>query len=96
MEKKARYIGACKKNPFDRHAWEHTDLVYEYRGHRYIVTKHNNGYAFDGLAEQHKKEQQRIDDLIAHENDPIPEWRYEGSAQEAFDKWLEWLNEADE
>lgn len=90
-EKKAAFIGACRKNPFDRNAWEHTDLMYEYRGHRYIVTKHNNGYAFDSLAAQHKREQQRIDELIAHENDPIPEWRYEGSAQQAFDKWLDEL-----
>ena len=92
MDKKAKFIGACKKNPFDRHAWDHTELEYEYRGHRYIVTKHNNGYAFDGLAQQHKAEQARIDEKIAHENDPIPEWKYEGSAEEGFDLFWEDVN----
>lgn len=91
MEKKAKFIGVCKKNPFDRHAWEHTDLVYEYRGYQYIVTKHNNGYAFDSLAKQHKEEQRKIDERIENLNKPIPEWKYEGSAQEAFDKWFEEL-----
>ena len=88
MQHKAKFIGAAKKSPFDRHAWEHTDLVYEYRGHQYVVTKDNNGYAGESLAAQHRKEQARIDELIAHENDPIPEWKYEGSAQEALDMFL--------
>lgn len=91
---KATFIGACKKNPFDRHAWEHTELCYEYRGHQYIVARDNNGYMGESLPAQHRREQARIDDLIAHENDPIPEWKYEGSAQEAFDKFFEemgWL-----
>lgn len=89
---KAKFLGACKSNPFDRHAWEHTDLLYEYRGHQYIVTRHNNGYSSDTLAMQHKQEQARIDDLIEHENDPIPEWKYEGSAQEGFDLFWEYVN----
>lgn len=91
MEKKAKFIGACKKNPFDRHAWEHTDLVYEYRGYQYIVTKHNNGYSStDGtLVAQHKREQAEIDRRIEEASKPIPEWKYEGSAQEALDKLFE-------
>ena len=72
--------------------WQHTVLVYEYRGHRYSVEKHNNGYAFDSLWKQHKEEQAHIDEMIAHENDPIPEWKYEGSGQEGFDIFYEIIN----
>lgn len=83
---KATFIKAIyNNNPFDKHAWEHTDLLYEYKGHQYIVTKHNNGYFGDTLREQHEEAQAKIDAMIAHENDPIPEWKYEGSAQEGFD-----------
>lgn len=91
MEKKARFIGVCKKNPFDRRAWEHTDLCYEYRGHIYIVTRYNNGYSSTDctLVAQHKREQANIDRMIDKANEPIPEWKYEGSAQEAFDKFYE-------
>jgi len=82
---KAIFIGVCRKNRYDRHAWEHTDLMYEYRGHQYIVTKDNNGYMGESLKAQHTKAQKEIDERISHENDPEPEWRYEGSAQEALD-----------
>ena len=86
MSKKAKFIRAYQnRNPFDKHAWEHTELLYEYRGYEYIVTKHNNGYAFDSLKSQHEEEQHRIDELIAHKNEPINEWTYEGSAEEGFD-----------
>ena len=71
-----------------RNGWEHTDLMYEYRGYTYIVTRHNNGYAFDDLASQHKKTQEEIDYKIEHKDDPIPEWQYEGSAEEGFDLFL--------
>lgn len=94
---KAKFVKAIRNtNPFDRHAWEHTDLVYEYCGHEYIVTKHNNGYSGDTLAEQHRKEQARIRDMIEHENDPIPEWKYEGSAQEGFDFFWNYIKEGAE
>ena len=89
MERKAKFITAIKnRNQFDRHAWEHTDLLYEYRGHQYIITKDNNGYMGEPLWLQHKHEQERIDEMIKHENDPIPE--YKGS-----DDWFElfWENE---
>ena len=83
---RARFLSATySKNPFDKHSWEHTDLTYEYRGHQYIVTKHNNGYSGDPLWLQHKNAQAEIDYKIEHENDPIPDWSYEGSAQEGFD-----------
>ena len=92
MEKKAKFIKALySKNPLDKHSWEHTDLLYEYRGHQYIVTKHNNGYAFDSLYKQHQEEQAKIDSMIEHVNDPIPEWKYEGSAQEGFDLFWDYV-----
>lgn len=91
---KAKFITAIKnKNPFDKHAWEHTDLLYEYRGYQYIITKHNNGYAFDSLRTQHKEEQKRIDEMIEKQNQPIPEWKYEGSALEAFDELYKFWDE---
>lgn len=93
MEKKAKFIRAIHNtNPFDRHRWEHTDLLYEYRGYEYIVTKHNNGYSSDPLYLQHKEEQAKIDAKIEHANDPIPEWKYEGSGQEGFDLFWEYVN----
>lgn len=87
--KKATFIGACKKSPFDRHAWQHTELCYEYRGHQYIVTRDNNGYMGESIPAQHLREQARIDELIARKDNPVPEWKYEGSAQEALDKFFE-------
>lgn len=97
MKHKAKFVKTLKNaNPYDKRAWEHTDLLYEYRGHRYIVTKHNNGYAFDPLWKQHEEEQRRIDEMIAHENDPIPEWKYEGSAQEGFDLFWNYVEDGEE
>ena len=69
--------------------WEHTELFYEYRGHEYIITKHNNGYMDKSLRQKHEEEQRRIDELIEHENDPIPE--YTGSAEEGFDLFWEYV-----
>ena len=76
---KAKYIGCTHDG------WQHTELHYEYRGHQYIITKHNNGYMDKSLRQKHLEEQAKIDDMIAHENDPIAEWKYEGSSQEGFD-----------
>lgn len=96
IEKKATFKRAIRNsNPFDKHAWEHTDLLYEYRGHEYIVTKHNNGYSGDPLWKQHQEEQARIDAMI---DNPMPtkkEWQYEGSAQEGFDLFWEYVTEHD-
>ena len=90
---KAKFVAAVRKNPFDRHAWEHTELVYEYRGYTYIVTKDNNGYMGESLAAQHRKEQAAIDYKIAHKDDPIPEWN--DDAQKAFELFWEYV-EGDE
>ena len=81
----AKYIGEFHgSNAFGR-AWEHTDLEYEYRGYRYIVTRHNNGYMGTPLKAQHEEAQRSIDELIENLGKPVPEWTYEGSAQEGFD-----------
>lgn len=93
MEYKARFIKALRNNnPFDRHAWEHTDLLYEYRGHEYIITKHNNGCMDKSLRQQHEEAQADIDRQIEEESKPKKEWQYEGSAQEGFDLFWEYLN----
>lgn len=84
---KAKYVGCTHDG------WEHTELHYEYRGHHYIVTKHNNGYLDKSLRQQHQEEQAKIDQMLEHENDPIPELKYEGSAQEGFDLFWEYVNE---
>lgn len=86
---KAKYIGCTHDG------WEHTELHYEYRGHKYIITKHNNGYMDISLKQQHEKEQRRIDELIEHENDPIQKQVYKGSAKEAFDIFWNYI-EGDE
>jgi len=82
---KAKYIGAIKDG------WEHTILEYEYKGKRYFITKHNNGYMDKSLRQQHKEAQAEIDERIEHENDPIPEYRYEGSAEEGFDLFWDYV-----
>lgn len=91
---KARFIKEIRNtNPLDRHAWEHTDLLYEYRGYEYIVTRHNNGYSADSLREQHAEEQRKIDERIARTNEVPAVQKYEGSAQEGFDMFFEWCNQ---
>lgn len=72
--------------------WKHTELFYEYRGHEYTVTKHNNGCLDKSLKQQHEEAQAEIDYKIEHESDPIPKWKYEGSAEEGFDLFWEYIN----
>ena len=76
---KARYIGCTHDG------WEHTELFCEYKGHEYVVTKHNNGYMGESLRRQHNEAKRQIDEMISRENEPILEWEYKGSAQEGFD-----------
>ena len=45
------------------------------------------------LKQQHEDAQKEIDLRIEHQNDPIPEWKYEGSAQEGFDLFWEYVNQ---
>ena len=83
-------------NPFNKHAWEHTYLVYEYRCHQYEISKHNNGCLEEPLWKQHQEAQDAIDYEIEHENDPIKEWKYKGSADEAFDLFCKMCEEYEE
>lgn len=82
---KAIYKGKHK----DRYS-DSVDLVYEYRGHEYIVTDTHNGYAFNSLAKQHKRAQEEIDYKIEYPN------AYEPSTninKDVFDKWYSMMNE---
>lgn len=94
MEKKATFKGAIKGNNRFGKAWEHTDLLYEYRGHEYIITKDNNGYMGMPLWKQHQEEQARIDKMIEDEGKPILEWNPE--AQEAFELFWEYVEKGEQ
>lgn len=87
---KAKYIGCTHDG------WQHTELHYEYRGHYYIITKHNNGYMDEPMHKRHQMEQRKIDEMIEHENDPIPECKYEGSGQEGFDTFWDYVEGKDD
>lgn len=82
---KAEYIGCVKDG------WEHTELHYRYRGYDYFITKHNNGYMDEPMYKRHQREQRAIDELIEKNSKPAPEWKYEGSAQEGFDLFWEYV-----
>ena len=88
---KAKFIGATR-NSNPREAWKHTELWYEYKGHQYCVVKDNNGYMGEPLRKQHEREQCKIDQMIDNP-EPIKEWQYEGSAQEAIDWFWEYINQ---
>lgn len=83
---RAKYIGCV------RDGWEHTDLEYEYRGKTYFVTKHNNGYCGKTLRQQHEEAQKDIDERIEEESKGHEEWKYEGSAFEAFDMFWDMVD----
>lgn len=68
-------------------------LFYEYRGHEYMVTDEHNGYS-EPMWVKHKNEQERIDREIEDSKMPIDEWMYEGSAQEGFDLFWNYVEEA--
>lgn len=85
MERKAKFVGAVHDG------WQHTELEYEYRGHYYFVTKHNNGYMDKSLRQQHKEEQDKIDQMIDNPTEP-KEWKYEGSGFEGFDVFWDYVN----
>ena len=57
---KAKFIGKV----YDRYG-KYIDLEYEYKGHTYFIRNHFSGNAMDeSLYQQHKEEQERIDNLI--------------------------------
>lgn len=63
-------------------------LFYEYHGHEYMITDYNThyGYGLSKLTSQHKREQERIDYLIAHP--PCTEQCDSNKAWEAIDEFL--------
>ena len=67
-------------------------LFYEYRGHEYMVTDENNGYS-EPMWVKHKNEQERIDREIEESQKPIKQCQYDGSGQEGFDIFWEYINE---
>jgi len=66
-----------------------TDLVYSYRGHEYMITAYGWGGCSDTLAQQHRTEQHRIDQIIEQENRPQPEGP---TVDEVMDAWLAYMN----
>ena len=96
MERKAKFVKAIKGDNRFGKGWEHTELLYEYRGYEYIITKDNNGYMGTPLWKQHEEAQAEIDYKIDHKNDPIPEQKYEGSAQEGFDIFWKYVEETEQ
>lgn len=85
MERKATYKGRV----LDRNGYA-VHLFYEYRGREYMVTDEHNGYS-EPMWVKHKNEQDRIDREIEEAKKPIAEWKYEGSAQEGFDLFWEYV-----
>lgn len=81
MKYKAKYIGCIRDD------WKHTELFYEYRGHEYCVTKHNNGYMDKSLKQQHEEAQAKIDYKIEHKNDEM--LKYSGKCENAINSLLE-------
>lgn len=83
---RAEYIGSTR----DKFDYYTVYLFYRYRGYEYMITK----YPFntnETLAVQHKQEQERIDREIEDSKKPVKEWQYEGSAQEGFDLFWEYV-----
>ena len=88
MTKKAVFTGkVCDRNGYAVH------LFYEYRGREYMVTDEHNGYS-EPMWVKHKNEQERIDREIEESEKPVKEWTYEGSAEEGFDLFWEYVEEA--
>lgn len=68
-----------------------TFVEYEYRGHKYEVEYSNCfNYLVSPPSVQHKNAQYEIDRMIEQEHAPT-EWKYEGSAQEGFDLFWEYV-----
>lgn len=88
---KATYKGKFYGRGYDKGA---TYLLYEYRGHEYVVEdRHWMPAACDmTLAEQHRREQAHIDKLIEERDKPQKPFRYEDTAEAAFDEFMAFLD----
>lgn len=86
MERKATYKGKVR----DRNGYA-VHLFYEYRGREYMITDEHNGYS-EPMWVKHKNEQDRIDEIIEFEKKHEgKELTYEGSAQEGFELFWEYV-----
>ena len=85
---KAKYIGKTrdKNNRYAVH------LLYEYKGHEYIITDEHNGYS-ETMKDKHKYEQEKIDALIASKNTMKKKPEYEKTADYGFDVFWQSVNE---
>lgn len=80
---KAKYIGKYR----DKYGYA-VHLFYEYRGKEYMITDEHNGYS-ESLAEQHRKEQTRIDREL---NNPVDtEIISTNDAEEGFNIFFEMI-----
>lgn len=84
--RKSTYKGKVR----DRNGYA-VHLLYEYRGREYMITDEHNGYS-ETMAEKHRKEQDRIDEMLdrpeAHyteENHPEPSGETEAAIEALFD-----------
>lgn len=87
---KAKFTGKVR----DRNGYA-VHLFYEYRGREYMITDEHNGYS-EPIWVKHKNEQERIDRIIEEEAKPHGEWKYEGSAEEGFDLFWEYVERREE
>ena len=70
---KAKFIGKV----YDRYG-KYVDLEYEYKGYTYFIRNHFFGNAMDeSLYQQHKKEQERIDNLINNKTETKKEGSFD-------------------
>ena len=85
--KKAKFIRKYYGKGYDR-CFLYMD--YEYRGHEYTVYE-NLAKGNEPLSWQHRSEQARIDRLIELENKPKKPYRYEDTAEYAFNEFWKWI-----
>mgnify|MGYP003295212566 FL=1 len=84
---KAKFIGKVKDpNGYSTH------LMYEYRGHQYMICDHNNGCS-NTLSSQHKWEQERIDRIIEDEAKVKGPAAYEDTADYAMEMFMKSFEE---
>ena len=70
---KAKFIGKV----YDKYG-KYVDLEYEYKCHTYFIRNHFSGNAMDeSLYQQHKKEQERIDNLINNKTETKKEGSFD-------------------
>lgn len=85
---KATFVRKYYGHGYDAHM---VYLVYTYRGHEYTVEESSRAAGSNDLAWQHRFEQDRIDEIIEWENRPKKPYRYEDTADYAFDQFLRYV-----